>query len=519
MNKVYLLLIITSTLWQTLNAQERYVDEVFTDAQISVTENVKYSRNFSILPALFGQAPAPTDLVMDIYAPDATIDTETNRPVTMVLHGGSFLPAYINNNCWGYKEDVLTVLTARKLARLGYVVAVPSFRLGWNPLATTPNEFLSQLSDATIRIMIDIRTAARYLRKDVAENGNTYSIDPSKIIAWGLMDGTSTVVANLPYLNTVEDFQTPNYFVEDTMGNIVNIFDPTFFGDLTGETDVILPSGDTIAFANHVGYDSQVSIAVTGTPQYLDTFAIDLGESPLITIRNSFNFTAAQGSLNLSTGDYCCITFSGISMARIADNIGLNDEWKGVEFTNPIANLSASNYLSPSMEPLEGFFTVGAPGDTLTGFPWNTWDDATCQAGDAAYGTGAFPNSIGDNPNHSLAKAALMLDSIVAYVAPRACITLGLGCEGITTATESILENVDLDISPNPSNGAFNFTSPSDQPMKEITVFNLAGSQVARFNVHDHFYQADMNNLSNGLYVARIQFKEGIATQKIVVQR
>ena len=130
----------------------------------------------------------------------------------------------------------------------------------------------------------------------------------------------------------------------------------------------------------------------------------------------------------------------------------------------------------------------------------------------------ALPNSLDDNPNHSLAKSTLMLDSIVAYVAPRACITLGLGCEGITTSTQSILENVDLDISPNPSNGSFKFTSSPNQPMKEITVFNLAGSQVAQFTMHGNSYQADMN-LLNGLYVARIQFKEGIVTRKIVVQR
>ena len=356
MNKVYLLLIITSTLWQTLNAQERYVDEVFTDAQITVTENVKYGRNFSILPALFGQAPAPADLVLDIYAPDGAFDTETNRPVTIVAHGGSMLPIYINQTCWGEKQDVITVLTARKLARLGYVVVVPSFRLGWNPLSATPNEFLSQLSDANTRVSIDLKTAVRYLRKDVAENGNTYGIDASKIILWGLGDGTSTTVANTPYLNTLDEYQTPNYFVEDSLGNIVNIFNPAFFGDLTGETNVVLPSGDTIAFANHVGYDSQVSMAVTGGPIYLDTFAMNVGEPPLITIQNSATMPPDQTPLTLFTGGFCCITFRAIAMARIADNLGLNDAWKGVQFTNPIANSSANNYLSSSMEPLEGFF-------------------------------------------------------------------------------------------------------------------------------------------------------------------
>ena len=68
----------------TLQAQQRYVDEVF-DSVIISQDNL-YGANISIVTA----APALDSLFFDIYMPAG--DTLTERPVVLVLHTGTFLP-------------------------------------------------------------------------------------------------------------------------------------------------------------------------------------------------------------------------------------------------------------------------------------------------------------------------------------------------------------------------------------------------------------------------------------------
>ena len=60
------------------NAQTRYLDDVFST--VTVTSDVIYANNISILPALMGLPPAPTDLTCDIYEPSG--DTQSCKGVS-----------------------------------------------------------------------------------------------------------------------------------------------------------------------------------------------------------------------------------------------------------------------------------------------------------------------------------------------------------------------------------------------------------------------------------------------------
>lgn len=70
-------------------AQTRYIDNVFDS--VTVTSDVVYGQNLTILPVLLGQPPAVEDLLFDIYEPKN--DSLTDRPVIILIHTGSFLPA------------------------------------------------------------------------------------------------------------------------------------------------------------------------------------------------------------------------------------------------------------------------------------------------------------------------------------------------------------------------------------------------------------------------------------------
>ena len=83
------------------NAQTRYLDNMFDS--VTVTTDVTYGQNVTILPMLRGQPPAVAPLLCDIYEPKN--DTISDRPVIIIMHTGSFLPAVLNGQATGSKSD------------------------------------------------------------------------------------------------------------------------------------------------------------------------------------------------------------------------------------------------------------------------------------------------------------------------------------------------------------------------------------------------------------------------------
>ena len=68
-----------------VNAQERYVDEVFSDSEITVLTDVVYGVNFSqYVPAALG-GPQVIPMFQDVYMPDTAVDSETARPVVILF--------------------------------------------------------------------------------------------------------------------------------------------------------------------------------------------------------------------------------------------------------------------------------------------------------------------------------------------------------------------------------------------------------------------------------------------------
>jgi carboxylesterase type B len=111
---------------------------------------------------------------MDVYTP--TGDTETDRPLIVYLHTGSFLPRYINQLPTGSKSDSATVEMCRRFAKKGYVVAAIGYRAGWNPASPSENTRKQTIIQAVYRSMQDAKTAVRFFRKSIAEESNPYGI-------------------------------------------------------------------------------------------------------------------------------------------------------------------------------------------------------------------------------------------------------------------------------------------------------------------------------------------------------
>lgn len=168
-----LLLLLTLGLAPTLLWSQRYLQPVF-------------STTISQSGVAYGQANAwdgtPTPLAMDVYTPQG--DTQMLRPVLLFFHGGSFVN--------GVRNDVVMNTLCDAFARRGYVTVTASYRLGVN-IANLPQLNL-EFVRAAIRATHDAKAAVRFLRRSVAEQGNPYGIDTSRIYIGGYSAGSIAAI-------------------------------------------------------------------------------------------------------------------------------------------------------------------------------------------------------------------------------------------------------------------------------------------------------------------------------------
>lgn len=180
----------------------RYESEIF---QSTTVETVTYS--------------TVTNLDLDIYTGDG--DTETNRPLVILAHGGAFIS--------GSKTNPLMVTLAETLAKRGYVVASISYRLMSMANITQPEQYI----DGVVKGMNDGRAAIRYFYKTV-ENGNPYGIDTNQIYFCGNSAG-GVIGLHAAFLDNTDsptgDFLTAlnnNGGIEGNAGN------PGYSSQITG---------------------------------------------------------------------------------------------------------------------------------------------------------------------------------------------------------------------------------------------------------------------------------------------
>lgn len=173
----------------------RYLSEIFTNAQITVTPNVAFSTNIPHVSTTnlfgfqianeerYGNVTSPpgqiVTLRMDIYQPNPQIDTLTKRPVIIFCFGGGFVT--------GSRTETSMVQLCQAFARRGFVTATIDYRLGMN----ISNQELSKR--AVYRGVQDGRSAVRFFRNNAA----TYRVDPNQIYIAGHSAGAFIALHNI----------------------------------------------------------------------------------------------------------------------------------------------------------------------------------------------------------------------------------------------------------------------------------------------------------------------------------
>lgn len=510
MKKVYLsLFLFLFFLSGQLNAQDRYLEEVFTDAQIMLTSDVEYAVNATIFPMLFLGATEflPENLTMDIYEPDQSIDDVSDRPVVMVVHGGDALPMLANNACWGDKLDSVTVVTAKKLARMGFVAVAPNYRLGWNPLTSSQDAFLDGLVDAGVRVEQDLKACARYLRKNIAEDGNTYDIHPDQIAIWGTASTAGTYAGFAAYINEVEETQTPTWFVTDEDGNVFNTYNEMEAGNLDGTVVGMTAGGDTTNYVNTPGYSSRFQMAALGSGISLDPGTVDVDDPPMIMFGNP-NSPVTQfpvGPIQLpTTGEVVAFVQLSQGLITEANEVGVNDAWvnAGLNDVYTLAQQADVNFGAQ-----EGWLPLYGHPDNE--YPWVWWDTENCPVSDESFDV---------LPEADRNVGLLQIDTMAAYFGARACLTLGLECPLMTDTREVVLEDNLVKISPNPTAGMLAIEASPGHTIADIRIMTIDGREMSRYKVENTYFQVEDLALTPGFYLAIVRFDDGIVPKKIVVR-
>lgn len=511
---------------------QRYLTPQFQN--VTVTPNVTYGSNFTIFYVLQTGRTQRENLACDIYRP--TGDTETKRPLVIYLHTGNFLSQELTRSAMGTKTDSTNIEICTRLAKLGYVAASATYRIGWNPAASAQEDRVNTLINAAYRGVQDARTCIRFFKANAA----TYGIDTNKIVVWGQGTGgyISLAAATLDnYSETLTTAFPAGKFLDQrtnpptpmVIQALPNTNPPAFVhGDIEGKVVGRVPAGtappvgDTLCAPNHVANTSNFHMAVNLGGALGDLSWVNAGGPiqpaiPMISFQAPYDRFAPYTSAVLLVPVSPTVALPVVEVQgagtyqRRLDSLGYNNVFNSlIASQNPYKSIFDARNTATSGRTLTGCFPM--LGDTVTdSSPWDYWPLNHPNAA----------NSLAGSPRTTPARAKRYIDTIMTIFAPRACIALNLPCKGLVTSTEELLNQNDYKVTaaPVPAVDAVRFESEVTNPIRGVQVFDLSGRMVREVrDLNTPQYQLQRQGLPSGVYFAKLKFEGGIITKKIIFE-
>ena len=542
------------------HAQERYVEEIFTDAQLEITNDVTYGTNIDFLTSNFTSPDVPaniielqtavssgtaiptayfdptntstavkvTNLQMDIYAPDADVDDVDLRPLLIYVHTGNALPPPLNGSPNGTRKDSSAVEICKRMARRGYVAASISYRLGWNPLAPSEEERRGSLLNAIYRAIHDVRQSVRYLKQNASE-GNTYGICTSKITVMGEGTGGYIALANATLDDPAELFIEK--FRPDPFDENVSYIDTNTVGNLQGFNGQL-----TLYRPN--GFDHETQFCVNMGGALADISWLEDGDVPMVAFHTVFDpfapFTEGIVIVPTTGGPVVPVHGSNFFM-EVVDQFGNNDAFASLPDGDPFTDRARDLYGSTQVHgsnsvtintDVEGLFPLVTPnwpaqqpGLNEEAGPWQWWDpnSAVAQAVVAQPNITAHMAASASNPNMSAAKGRAVIDTIMGYLNPRILAALDLNGECQIVGIDETAPAVSVMVYPNPANDRITIRSGSGAIIN-YTVNDQQGRLIRQGNVNASQFDLDRNGLHAGSYFLQLHLRDGTVTRQFMVQ-
>ncbi len=493
---------------------QRYVTEVFSS--VDSTQNIVYGSNYTFLSG----APTLQPLVFDLYKPSG--DMATNRPLVIMIHTGSFLPAIINQTPTGSMRDSATSEMCRRFARRGYVVASMDYRAGWNPIATDQDIRTGTLLQAVGRAVQDARACIRYFKKDIATNGNSYGIDSTKIILGGQGSGGYVALASTTIHDTLQAWlpkfisasNNPSYgFVQGASYWLSFIW-----GDFDG-------NGGNPAYNNannSVGYTSNVAMMFNLGGAMGDSSWLHAGDAPMLAFHVVGDPFAPYDTGTVvvpTTGDPVVDVAGSHVVMRKATAFGNNDGFNTFNYND--AFTARANQINDGYDGLFPFYT--SPSSQAG--PWEWFDSTTTVQYAIAYGLGSatgttiYEGGLQTNPDMSKAKGMAYIDTIMGYACPRISKQLGLGV-GVNDL-DPLQHAVSIYPNPATSSASLKLENGINESSVIITISDVSGRNVEtmQWNVsQSKIMNIDLKKYSKGIYVINAVGKSFSSKQKLVIQ-
>ncbi len=546
------------------NAQLRYHDEVYTNADINITSDVIYGTNIDFLTSNVDSAlqdlvttamelntlgtnlstgmPIPpafynpgdnstiikvTDLKLDVYEPDQATDTSTTRPVIMFLHTGNFLPPPFNGSPVGNKTDSTAVELCKQWAKRGYVAISVDYRLAWNPLASSLAERRGTLLNAVYRSIQDTKHAVRYIK----QNASTYAIDPNKIVLYGQGSGGYAALAYAT-LDKVSEMSIPKF---------INPLNSASYIDtgLVGGIDGLGGQLNLFKYDNN-GQNTNINMVINAGGSLADTSWLEAGDVPMVSlhcVRDPFA-PFNNGIVIVPTTQQNVVEVQGANLFMVKVNaLGNNAAFYNFPFADPYTARARSlygqtvPYIYPSPDDqitinanIDGVFPIMRPlgSQILTNeaSPWEWWDpSSTVAQTQVAVGVTAHQAALASNPDMSPTKGRTYIDTIQGYIHPR--IMLALQLPGYQQIGVSENNNIDAQLSvyPNPATSQLTIKLDDNTEINSVELMTLAGQVVySQSNIGTNEVTIERGNLSSGLYLVNIKVGDTVITKKVSIQ-
>jgi len=555
MKKQYLIstiLMVLMTIGAT--AQTRYVDAIYTDADIEVTSDVEYGTNIDFLTsktsnqmnvgrditeiktALAMSQPIPgkyynpadttsdlkvTIVKMDVYKPKTSVDATTDRPVIIFIHTGNFLPPPVNGSPNGHKVDSTAIVLCTEWAKRGYVAVAVNYRLGWNPLASNVETRRGQLLNAVYRAIHDVKVAVRTLK----DNASTYGIDPTKVTLYG--EGTGAYVA-LAYetLDKNEEMELPKFRVGGAGDSYIN---RAVVGEIDG-------SGGGLNLYAASTTSTEVASIVTAGGALADTSWLEAGDAPMIAfhcVRDAFA-PFNEGTVVVPTTNEDVVDVQGANLyIQKANALGNNDAIKDIKANDPYTMAAEANYGTTVAyiyddeteitinTDVKGLFPVLLPIAEKVldnqSSPWQWWDPMSPLATtDVSGGAGftAHMNSLQSNTDMSPTKGRTYLDTILGYMCPRVALING----DITMESLSVNQTLPTSaaaVYPNPATNEVTIRVDAKYTVTSISITDITGREVLVANAKNTV-SLNLEAIQAGYYIVNVQTNAGVISTKLI---
>ncbi|RFC53996.1 T9SS type A sorting domain-containing protein [Brumimicrobium aurantiacum] len=325
MNKILMLFASILISFSNSKAQNctngRYDTEIFSN--FSITQDIQYGSNVNF-------DGSNQNLLLDIYSPSG--DTETERPLIIFIHGGSFV--------FGSKEGTGVVPLAESFAKKGYVTSSINYRLGMNNLVTVTGPSEADASEAVMRATQDARAAVRFFKKSVADDNNPYGIDTTNIYLVGSSAGGFTAI-NLSFLDQTSEI--PSY---------IDMTDPSLLGGLEGNS-------------GNPGHTSNVKAIVSLAGAIGDTTWMDNNSTPILSLHGDQDGTVPFGTGQISIAIFDIMEVDGSESVHLkADNLGIKNCFKAHYGADHVPHQSSAAYLDTTEQYITQFLLSEVCGET-----------------------------------------------------------------------------------------------------------------------------------------------------------